>query len=163
VRGSTARTPRGRTPAAAAALPPPTPEDTEDAEDDEAASFECVVFLPKPPDKTPRPAAGRGRPKLVKPEWQKVGPILMPLGLSWASFLDKIAGPDGLNTLVKRLVVSSFQWKFAVPKTGEPIPVTSEAGLKSLLRQATSRAPAKRLMHLYMAKLRPLEPSAEVC
>ncbi|KAJ7710716.1 hypothetical protein B0H17DRAFT_1190411 [Mycena rosella] len=118
----------------------PAPEVDDDAEN-AVVDFEVVIHsVPLAKKGTARKA------KSKKVEPKPYGPLEANTKITWPAFLDMLA--HLLETQAAFLVVSSFMWRWLKPTNSSFLPMASEAGFKSLIRQI--RSPPKGVSGAYI-------------
>ncbi|KIL63078.1 hypothetical protein M378DRAFT_179451 [Amanita muscaria Koide BX008] len=102
-------------------------------------TFEMLFQILQPEKKKSR--ARGGKVKLEKQEPITIGPIEVPFDIQWDDLLRCIA--KELKTTPQCLVVDSFEWHFLRPQTGPWVPLKTEAGMRSMLKQALAKSTAR--------------------
>ncbi|KAJ7260750.1 hypothetical protein C8J57DRAFT_1184620 [Mycena rebaudengoi] len=87
-----------------------------------------------------------GKKKAPKPEASSHGPIEANTDMSWEDLLSAMAGELGTDPAF--LVISSCEWRWIKPNNSVFLPLRTESGFKSLLKQL--RAPPKNVSGQYI-------------
>jgi hypothetical protein len=93
-------------------------------------TFELLVHVTMP-DKRVRQRGGKT--KSEKQEPLKRGPIEVNVDSKWNPFLQGIA--ELVQTTTTNLIVDSFEWRWLKPANGPWLPLTSERGFSSMVKQ----------------------------
>jgi hypothetical protein len=75
--------------------------------------------------------------KMVKADPLKFGPRRVSLDVSWEAFVGVVAKEVSCTT--GQLAVSSFEWHFSKPQNSPWVPLNSEHGWESLVKQVTAK------------------------
>jgi hypothetical protein len=74
-----------------------------------------------------------GKTKNEKQEAIKKGPIEVSLKIGWSLFLDKVA--ELVQTKAVNLITDTFEWRWLEPANGAWLPLASEHGFNSMIKQ----------------------------
>jgi hypothetical protein len=74
-----------------------------------------------------------GKTKNEKQEAIKKGPIEVSIEIGWSLFLDKVA--ELVQTKAVNLITDTFEWRWLKPANGAWLPLASERGFNSMIKQ----------------------------
>lgn len=100
------------------------------------STFELLIHVLQP-DRKVRAGIGGRQTKSVKCDPLKFGPTNFELNVTWEPFLVTIS--TLLRSSVPNLALPSFEWHFLKPQNSPWLPLNTEQGLHSLLRQASAK------------------------
>ncbi|PPR06840.1 hypothetical protein CVT26_003830 [Gymnopilus dilepis] len=113
------------------------PQDGADSETSTPAPapvFELLIEVLQPEKKV---RSGPGRAKTVKVDPLKFGPLNVSSDIAWDDFLEAVS--KQVATTAPNLAVSTFCWRFLVPKNSPSLPLTGDAGHLSFLGQVRAK------------------------
>jgi hypothetical protein len=100
---------------------------------EDSLEFELLTHVLQPDKKT---KVGN-KSKMVKVDTLKFGPRRVSVNIAWEEFQDVVAKEVLCNA--PQLAINSFEWHYSKPQNSPWVPVNSEHGWESLVKQVTAK------------------------